>query len=201
LNCRTKVSEAIGRKLGRIGLPPWVIDIDEAAFYEDRDRDRILMRKGLQYALKNTLENRLVNLFRYCDRNSMAFSVEARVPFMLPELVELAQSLPSEYLFGPSGASKYILREAMRGLVPNQILDRKDKIGFENDDMSWLLTESLGPWVETIFRESAERCSLISAKKLKMEWSSGLQEKRGLAKRFWHTIIFLRWLELNNLHC
>ena len=201
LNSPTKLSEAIARKVGNVGLPNWVINRDAKIFFEDLDHDRILMGSGLQFALKNTRETRLVNLFRYCDRNSMAFSVEARVPFMFPELVELAQSLPSEYLFSPTGASKYILREAMRGLVPNEILDRTDKIGFENDDTIWLFTKSLSPWVETILRDSVKRCGLINEKTIRAEWNSGLQGQRGKAKRFWNSLIFLRWLELNNLHC
>jgi len=63
------------------------------------------------------------------DINSMAFSIESRVPFLDHRLVNLAFSMPTEdKIF--RGETKRVLRAAMRGIVPNEILDRKDKTGF-----------------------------------------------------------------------
>ena len=70
------------------------------------------------------------HLLRYEDRNSMRFSIESRVPFLDVHLVEYLFSLPEEYLISDAGCSKYVFREAMRGIVPDAILDRQDKIGF-----------------------------------------------------------------------
>jgi asparagine synthase (glutamine-hydrolysing) len=69
-------------------------------------------------------------LLRYEDRNSMAHSIEARVPFLDHRLVEFAFRLPGEHKIPAPAQTKYLIREAMRDLLPKAILDRKDKIGF-----------------------------------------------------------------------
>ena len=63
------------------------------------------------------------------DLNSMAFSIESRVPFLDHRLVELCFSMPNEHKVH-RGETKRVLRAAMRGIVPDAILDRKDKTGF-----------------------------------------------------------------------
>ncbi|HKV99728.1 MAG TPA: asparagine synthase (glutamine-hydrolyzing) [Vicinamibacterales bacterium] len=78
----------------------------------------------------------LQELLRYADRNSMAFSREVRLPFLDHRLVEFAMSLPREQLWY-GGESKRVLRAAMRGLVPNAVLDRRDKIGFAAPSDAW----------------------------------------------------------------
>lgn len=77
-------------------------------------------------------------LLRHGDRNSMRFSIESRVPFLNRRLTEFSLSLPEEWLIGPDGTSKRIFREAMRGLVPDAIIDRRDKIGFATPQQGWL---------------------------------------------------------------
>ena len=46
--------------------------------------------------------------------------------------------MPERYLVDPQGTSKAVLRAALRGLVPDAIIDRRDKIGFEAPDTDWL---------------------------------------------------------------
>jgi asparagine synthase (glutamine-hydrolysing) len=82
------------------------------------------------------LHGHLQELLRYADRNSMAFSREARLPFLDHRLVELCLSLPSTMLFH-DGRSKRVLRDAMRGTVPAEILERRDKVGFMSPWAQW----------------------------------------------------------------
>lgn len=72
----------------------------------------------------------LPGLLRYEDRNSMAWSRESRVPFLTPALVDLAFRLPAAHKIAPDGTTKVAFRAAMRGIVPDAVLDRRDKIGF-----------------------------------------------------------------------
>lgn len=83
-------------------------------------------------------ERGLQSLLRHGDRNSMRFSVESRVPFLDRELIEFVLSLPERMLVDERGTSKAVLRAAMRGIVPDEILDRRDKIGFETPDGCWI---------------------------------------------------------------
>lgn len=77
----------------------------------------------------------LQELLRYADRNSMAHSREVRLPFLSHELVTFVFSLPSCFKVN-NGFSKYILRDTMTNLLPNDIVWRKDKIGYEPPKMN-----------------------------------------------------------------
>lgn len=90
----------------------------------------------------------LQELLRYTDRNAMSVSVEVRLPFLDHRLVEFCLCLPTRYLFRDA-TSKWILRRAMQGVVPNEILERRDKIGFATPWTSW--------WGETFHAELASR--------------------------------------------
>jgi len=75
---------------------------------------------------------------RYSDRNAMAWSIENRFPFLSPELVRFCLQLPESFLISPMGETKHIFRHAMRGIVPNEVLSRPDKLGFETPERPWL---------------------------------------------------------------
>lgn len=77
----------------------------------------------------------LPGILRQVDRNSMAFSVEARVPFLDHRLVEYIFSLKSEFIIH-NGYTKYAYREAMKDVLPENIRTRRDKIGFYMDEYS-----------------------------------------------------------------
>jgi asparagine synthase (glutamine-hydrolysing) len=63
------------------------------------------------------------------DLNSMYYSIENRSPFLDRELVEWSFRIPSKYLV-QNGYSKYILREAVKGILPDEIRLHREKIGF-----------------------------------------------------------------------
>lgn len=93
----------------------------------------------LQRQLRADLtQHGLLQLLRYEDRNSMAWSVESRVPFLEPALVAFCQGLPEEHMIDDRGESKRIMRAALRGIVPDVVLDRRDKLGFTTPEAKWL---------------------------------------------------------------
>lgn len=93
---------------------------------------------NFEYRLSNLLtESNIPQLLRYEDRNSMAFSIESRVPFLDVKLVDFALSLPATYKIR-GGFTKAILRQSLQGLVPNEILNRRDKMGFPAPEVEWL---------------------------------------------------------------
>ena len=79
----------------------------------------------------------LPHLLRYEDRNSMRHSIEARLPFLDYRLVEFSVGLPATMKLR-DGWSKYVLRDAMRGELPPEIVWRRDKLGFEAPMRTWL---------------------------------------------------------------
>jgi asparagine synthase (glutamine-hydrolysing) len=83
----------------------------------------------------------LPSLLRFEDRNSMAHSIEARVPFLDHRLVEFAFSLPGSYKV-KGLETKDVLRRALRGTLPEPIRARNDKIGFRAEPTAtWALAE------------------------------------------------------------
>lgn len=78
----------------------------------------------------------MYDLLRYEDRNSMAFSIESRVPFLDHRLVELIHSLPSHHKIH-HGWSKYPLRKMLNNKLDNQVVWRKDKKGFVTPQQDW----------------------------------------------------------------
>jgi asparagine synthase (glutamine-hydrolysing) len=80
----------------------------------------------------------LKKLLKYEDRNSMRFSIESRTPFADDiNLIEYVFKIPSVYKIH-NGYSKYILREAMKGILPEAIRKRVDKKGFTTPEDKWL---------------------------------------------------------------
>ena len=85
----------------------------------------------------NTTREGLVELLRYADRNSMAHSREVRLPFLDHNLVEFVFKLPESLLLR-DGWTKWIIREAFRDLVPEEISNRIDKLGYMPPQEQWL---------------------------------------------------------------
>lgn len=76
-------------------------------------------------------------LLRYEDRNSMAFSIEARLPFLDYRLVEKSIALAPHFKMR-DGWTKWILRQAMSEVLPRDIAWRRNKIGFDAPTDLWL---------------------------------------------------------------
>src|SRR4029077_13955632 len=85
----------------------------------------------------------LPQLLRMEDRSSMAFSLEARVPLLDHHVVQLGLSLP-DHLKVNRGWSKFAVRQAMVGLVPDAVRLRKTKLGFAAPDRAWLAGDLRG---------------------------------------------------------
>jgi asparagine synthase (glutamine-hydrolysing) len=91
--------------------------------------------------LKNYISGaQLQQLLRYADRNSMAHSVETRLPFLNHQLVEFCFTLPDAFKL-QGGWPKYILRKSFDKKLPEKIIWRKNKIGFETPENNFLKSD------------------------------------------------------------
>lgn len=79
----------------------------------------------------------LPHLLRYEDRNSMRHSIETRLPFLDYRMVEASLSMKPEYKI-KDGWTKYILRKALKGILPDSVVWRKNKLGFNAPEKTWL---------------------------------------------------------------
>ena len=105
--------------------------------------------------VEDILVDTLPILLRMEDRSSMAFSIEARVPLLDHKLVEFGLSLP-DHLKIQGGVSKFAVREATRGLMPETVRLRRTKLGFAAPDSRWL-DGQLRPMVTELI-EGSLRC-------------------------------------------
>lgn len=85
----------------------------------------------------NTFVNGLEELLRLSDRNSMAHAVEVRLPFLDHSLVEFLFSLPPVFKIR-NGWTKWLVRKAVEAKLPQEIVWRKDKVGFEPPQKKWM---------------------------------------------------------------
>lgn len=121
----------------------------KAFHHPDLERDFAFSNKqSLYYATPTTFDlngalyfnsfvNGLEELLRFADRNSMAHAVEVRLPFLDHVLVEFLFTLPSELKIH-NGWTKWLLRKSVEDMLPQEIVWRKDKVGFEPPQKKWM---------------------------------------------------------------
>jgi hypothetical protein len=97
---------------------------------------------GLEPIMCECDMDNLDELLRYADRNSMAHSIEVRLPFLFHELVEFVFTLPIDYIYR-DGKTKFILRETAKNYLPEKIYSRTDKIGFAPPEENWLDSQNV----------------------------------------------------------
>ena len=95
--------------------------------------ERANLKKRL---VEDLFHNSLPSLLRYEDRNTMRFSLEGRVPFLDKEVLKFVFSLSDEAII-KDGWNKRVLRDATRGLLPESINRRRNKIGFTTPQVEW----------------------------------------------------------------
>lgn len=161
-----------------------------------RNGRRSVPHDGLRSSLADAvMTSSLPRLLRYEDRNSMAFGLESRVPFLTPALARFTLSLPPEYLIDEDGTSKRVFRAAMRGIVPDPILDRKEKLGFVTPEFSWL--RALRPWVEEVLSsETARRLPALHHDQVATHVDAVFAGRRAFDWRLWRWVNLIRWSEL-----
>lgn len=135
----------------------------------------------------------LPSLLRYGDRNAMRFSVENRVPFLTIPFAELMLSMPEPYLVSPAGETKHLFRAAMRGIVPDEILDRRDKVGFETPMRSWLA--GLAPTIRNMLAQST-RFPFLSPADMRDTLDATIADRGRADAQAWRMINLCWWAQM-----
>jgi asparagine synthase (glutamine-hydrolysing) len=151
---------------------------------------------NLQEALLDHFEYKLEHLLKWEDRNSMWFSLESRVPFLDYRLVEKTLSLPSGWIIR-QGTTKHILREAMKGILPEPIRKRPDKIGFLTPEDSWFREPYFREFIQDIISSKTflER-EFFDAGKVKRRLEKHLSGQVNISKEIWKWIHLEMWFRM-----
>ncbi|XJZ26572.1 asparagine synthase (glutamine-hydrolyzing) [Bacillota bacterium Lsc_1132] len=123
------------------------------------------------------------------DKMTMAHSLELRVPFLDKAVFEVASKIPTS-LKTANGTTKYVLRKAAEGVVPDHVLNRK-KLGFPVPIRHWLKDE-MNEWAKTIIRESNTE-HLINKSYLLKLLDDHCQDKADNSRKIWTVLMFMIW--------
>ncbi len=137
---RTAVSQFTPNFLRRYAnIPTPLINSAFASKYRDRKAlpPGVIRPVKLRTALIQYVTKHIQRLLKWEDKNSMAFSIETRLPFLDYRLLEYVLALPSRLII-KDGITKWVLRSALADKLPPIISRRTDKIGFATPEYEWL---------------------------------------------------------------
>jgi asparagine synthase (glutamine-hydrolysing) len=145
------------------------------------------------YEIRNMF---LPRLLKWDDRNSMAFSVEGRYPFLDHEIIELCLSFAPRTLYR-RGWTKYPLRLGLKDELPTKILSRRSKFGFETPQEKWICG-ALRPVLEDWLGKDRPVWSYVEHGQVRhlAEETWRLNGKNEPSQALFRTFIFDRWLKL-----
>ena len=125
-------------------------------------------------------------LLHYEDRSSMAFGLEARVPFLDYRLVEFALGLPGEMKIKGT-ITKYVARQAFKDILPEAVRTRRDKMGYPTPLALWL-RGPLRSQADEILQEHFRRRNFYNVPRVQQLWH---EHQTGAADHSWQ---IFRWL-------
>lgn len=171
------------------------INITQPSFSPKQER---IFRRSADDTMRNSSINLLREvglpmLLRYQDRNSMAHSVESRVPFLDYRLVELCMALPDELKI-KCGLKKYVLRKTMEKTLPQQILNRRDKYAFEVPEINWIREQRA--WFRQQLTEATGAHPSVLSPSTLVYLDNLVASKHNDYGPIWRVITFHKWAHL-----
>ncbi|HQJ88197.1 MAG TPA: asparagine synthase (glutamine-hydrolyzing) [Methanoregulaceae archaeon] len=135
-------------------------------------------------------------LLHWEDRNSMAHSIESRVPFLDYRLVEFVVGLPGEQKLA-NCRTKQVLRDGLNGILPEQIRERRDKIGFATAEVEWIRNQDPALFRSMVI-SAIQRSQGILNDEARKQLEEVIRGERDYTTDYfiWRWICFARWLNL-----
>lgn len=150
-------------------------------------------------SVKNTIRSQicysnLPMLLHFEDRDSMAHSIESRVPFLDYRLVELIFSMPTEYKI-KNGITKRVLRDGLAGVLPELIRTRMSKLGFATPEEVWV-REHADFFKEQLVQSLVYCDDLLNKEKVLAIFDEIIAKERQFDFWLWRVISFGLWMKL-----
>jgi asparagine synthase (glutamine-hydrolysing) len=131
------------------------------------------------------------------DRNSMAHSIEARLPFLDYRLVTLMFTLDPEWKLRGQW-NKYVLRQAMRGRIPELVRMRIDKMGFPVPWRQWASKDLYGPMHDIIASRQARERGIYNTKAILRDFDRCRRGEADFSHRMFNLVGFEVWACMNS---
>ncbi len=151
---------------------------------------------SLHSSLLFHLNFKLEHLLKWGDRNSMAHSLESRVPFLDPTIMKFIFKLPEKYIIS-LGKNKAILRDSVKNLLPDLIYNRSDKIGFFTPEADWLKSSSVKPLLDNLLKSDPVCKDYINLDKFRKEIVNLFNGNKVDTRQIWKILAFEQWM-INN---
>jgi asparagine synthase (glutamine-hydrolysing) len=135
----------------------------------------------------------LPSLLHFEDRNSMAFSIEARVPYLDTEFTNYIASLPYDQKIR-NGVTKFALRNAIKGVIPERIRMRMDKMGFVTPEESWMKYELKDYIIDILYSTSFKNRGYWNSDKVIEDYQKFTEGKTNYSPEIWRIICTELWL-------
>jgi len=189
-------------------LPTWIKPLahkwlkGSTEWAEEGFQEKYFRRFPRPVKFDNDLNNYLYQIFRYTtlpgllhyeDRNSMAFSIETRLPFLDYRLVEYLFSLPLDQKI-TGGMTKVVLRKAMKGILPEEVRNRGDKMGFVTPEDIWFRTILKNQIHEIIRSKSFAERGYFDVNKVKKAFDEHCKGKVNISSTIWRWVNLELWL-------
>jgi asparagine synthase (glutamine-hydrolysing) len=146
-------------------------------------------------SLNQVYEHSLPMLLHNADRMSMAHSIESRLPFLDYRLVEYIFSLQDCYKIN-SGKTKYILREALKHILPEKIVTRFDKMGFVTPEAYWMKNHNQ-EFYARLEESAAVLSGLVDKEKILANFKKETEEgSLSMGSFYWRVISMASWVKL-----
>ncbi len=172
-------------------------------FFARKERRGLIRSEGPGFpryrgTLNEALETDLMRanlpyLLHWEDRTSMAFSIEARVPYLDYRVVEFLASLPADQKIR-GGVTKFILRKATGGLIPEAIRCRMDKKGFATPEEVWMQGDMSGRVLEIMSSETFRSRPYWDADAVAENYRDFLEGKAPYSSEIWRMVCCELWL-------
>jgi asparagine synthase (glutamine-hydrolysing) len=148
-------------------------------------------------SLSQLTKTNLQMLLHWEDRDSMAHSIESRLPFLDFRLVEFVLGLPEDFKIA-SGITKRILRDAMENILPKEIQNRMDKIGFATAEEDWIKNTARAEFKSHLKSAIADSKGVLS-ESLLSDFEKMADGKSHFSYHIWRAISFGSWMKQFNV--
>ncbi|ANE48234.1 asparagine synthase [Paenibacillus swuensis] len=167
-------------------LKPWVVsqELTRPIYEKFAHLDEVSQMQTID--LNFWLPN---DILMVSDKMSMAHSLELRVPFLDKNVFEIARKIPHNYRLA-QGTTKYVLRKAMEGIVPDHVLSRP-KLGFPVPLRKWLHTEWGDQMLEQIKGSGSDEW--FRMEEVKAMLNKHRNGQGDYSRKLWTIYIFSLW--------
>ncbi len=174
----------------------WLINAKEYETLLNDDTERFEELNSVEQMMAYDLITYLpTDILTKVDRAAMSVSLETRIPFLDPEVIEFSASLPLEFKIR-NGVTKWALREVLYKHVPKDLIERP-KMGFAVPLAEWL-RGPLKDWAESLLDEKRlHQEGFFNVEFVRDKWLEHISGKQNWSHQLWNVLMFQAWLENN----